>query len=116
MAQILYALVEQALGSYDVEQFGIAQYLYQTGDFWTILLACALVSFGHRILERGYVWLFRPQVNTILLVPTHPRKHPSAKVVLAVIPLLGCGWGARLWRMQSGPPESSLGERISPPT
>lgn len=70
MAQILYALVEQALGSYDVEQFGIAQYLYQTGAFWTILLACALVSFGHRILERGYVWLFRPQVNTILLVPT----------------------------------------------
>ena len=115
MAQILYALVEQALGSYDVEQFGIAQYLYQTGAFWTILLACALVSFGHRILERGYVWLFRPQVGKILLLPTHPPKHPSAKVVLAVIPLVGGGWGARLWRMQYGPPERSLGERISPP-
>ena len=60
--QILYALVEQALQSYDVEQFGVAQYLYTTGAFWTTLLACALVSFGHRLLERGYVWLFRPQV------------------------------------------------------
>lgn len=60
--QILYALVEQALQRYDVEQYGVAEYLYQTGAFWTVLLACALVSFGHRILERGYVWLFRPQV------------------------------------------------------
>ena len=60
--QILYALVEQALQSYDVEQFGVAQYLYTTGAFWFTLLACALVSFGHRLLERGYVWLFRPQV------------------------------------------------------
>ena len=51
------------MGKYDVEQFGVAQYLYQTGFFWTVLLACALASFGHRLLERGYVWLFRPQVQ-----------------------------------------------------
>ena len=63
MLQILYALVEQGLGSYDVEQFGVAEYLYQTGTFWTVLLICALVSFGHRLLERGYIWLFRPQVH-----------------------------------------------------
>ena len=65
--QILYALVEQALGAYDVEQFGVAMYLYQTGAFWTILLVCALLSFGHRLLERGYIWLFRPQVH----IPHH---------------------------------------------
>lgn len=54
------------MGKYDVEQFGVAQYLYQTGFFWTVLLACALASFGHRLLERGYVWLFRPQVHVPL--------------------------------------------------
>ena len=29
--QLLYALVEQALQRYDVEQYGVAEYLYQTG-------------------------------------------------------------------------------------
>ena len=79
-AQILYALVEQALQSYDVEQFGVAQYLYTTGAFWFTLLACALVSFGHRLLERGYVWLFRPQVCPGHLHHSFP--HPSATLLL----------------------------------
>lgn len=89
--QILYALVEQALQSYDVEQFGVAQYLYTTGAFWTTLLACALVSFGHRLLERGYVWLFRPQVS-----PRHlhqPILHPPVR--LLVPPRRACKTAAR---------------------
>ena len=66
-AQILFALVEQALKSYDVSQFGVAENLFATGPFWFIILVCGLVSFGHRFIERALVWLFRPQVLPPLL-------------------------------------------------
>lgn len=75
-AQVLYALVEQGLSKYDVQQFGVAQYLYATGTFWFSVLACGLMSLGHRIIERGYVWLFRPQV-----LPGE-RQHPSFNIQL----------------------------------
>ncbi|CAK0743492.1 hypothetical protein CVIRNUC_001474 [Coccomyxa viridis] len=79
--EILYALVEQALQSYDVEQFGVAQYLYTTGAFWFTLLACALVSFGHRLLERGYVWLFRPQDYFLLSeMEAQERQHKEPEM------------------------------------
>jgi hypothetical protein len=70
---VLYALVEQSLSRYDMEQFGVAQYLYATGYFWFSLLACAIFSFGHRLVERGYVWLFRPQVRARCCCPSLPR-------------------------------------------
>lgn len=72
-AQILYALVEQGLKKYDVQQYGVAQYLFATGPFWFVVLACGLISFGHRIIERGYVWLLRPQV--LRAPPSNPPFH-----------------------------------------
>lgn len=69
ISQVLYALVEQGLKKYDVQQYGVAQYLYATGTFWFAVFACGLISFGHRIIERGYVWLFRPQVLHTSLPP-----------------------------------------------
>ena len=74
--QVLYALVEQGLKKYDVQQYGVAQYLYATGTFWFAVLACGLISFGHRIIERGYVWLFRPQVLHTSLPPPQSRSRP----------------------------------------
>ena len=61
-AQMAFASVEQALHSYDVAQFGVAQNLFGTGAFWFTIIVCMLISFGHRYIERSYVWLFRPQV------------------------------------------------------
>ena len=115
MAQILYALVEQALGSYDVEQFGIAQYLYQTGAFWTILLACALVTFGHRLLERGYVWLFRPQVRKSWWCPPNPLSTPFCQSGVGCHPPCGM-WLGRKTLAHVMRPTGKLARRAHQPT
>ena len=48
--------------SADVAQFGVALNLFGTAAFWFTIIVCMLISFGHRYIERSYVWLFRPQV------------------------------------------------------
>ncbi len=80
-AQIIFALVEQALKAYDVSQFGVAENLFGTGAFWFSILVCGLVSFGHRYVERALVWLFHPQVPLLLNPFSSPlaphTTHPS---------------------------------------
>lgn len=78
--QVLYALAELGLQRYDSQQFGIAQYLYATGAFWFTLLVCAIISFGHRLVERGYVWLFRPQVRSLLSCVISPRTLSNVSI------------------------------------
>lgn len=61
-AQILFPLAEMASHIPDSAQYGVAENLYATPVFWLACALTALVGFGHRFIERGAVWLFRPQV------------------------------------------------------
>lgn len=110
-AQILYALVEQGLKKYDVQQYGVAQYLFATAPFWFVVLACGLISFGHRIIERGYVWLFRPQV-LLRAPPTNPPSMPCCPSGGGAAPP-----GPLLLTAHShpGPPLEYAGGEVSPP-
>ena len=50
----------------DSAQYGVAKNLFQTPAFWLACVLTALVGFGHRFVERGFVWLFRPQARPVL--------------------------------------------------
>ncbi len=62
-AQILFPLAERGSNTPDLAQYGVAENLYATPVFWLVCALTALVSFGHRYIERGAVWLFRPQAR-----------------------------------------------------
>ena len=64
-AQILFELVEVAGNVPDSAQYGVAKNLFQTPAFWLACVLTALVGFGHRFVERGFVWLFRPQARLV---------------------------------------------------
>ncbi len=66
-AQILFPLAEMASHTPDSAQYGVAENLYATPVFWLACVLTALVGFGHRFIERGAVWLFRPQVGPLHL-------------------------------------------------
>ena len=51
----------------DSAQYGVAKNLFQTPAFWLACVLTALVGFGHRFVERGFVWLFRPQARPMSL-------------------------------------------------
>ena len=65
-AQIIFELVEVAGNVPDSAQYGVAKNLFQTPAFWLACVLTALVGFGHRFVERGFVWLFRPQARLVL--------------------------------------------------
>lgn len=60
---VLYPLFEESIDTYDVTQYGVAYNVFANPTFWFIIILVNLVSFGHRYIERGAVWLFRPQVR-----------------------------------------------------
>ena len=60
---ILYPLFDLGIGTYDVSQFGVANAIFSGATFWFVIIICNIITFGHRYVERGYVWLFRPQVS-----------------------------------------------------
>ena len=66
---IIYPLFDLGIGTYDVSQYGVAYAIFGGATFWFVIIICNLVSFGHRYVERGYVWLFRPQVLPPFLSP-----------------------------------------------
>ena len=53
----------------DSAQYGVAKNLFQTPSFWLACILTALIGFGHRFVERGFVWIFRPQARSGL--PCH---------------------------------------------
>ena len=64
--QIGYAAFLRAKGTADAAQAGAALAVFSSPRFWLVCLLCALGTFGHRLAERGFVWLFKPQDNMIL--------------------------------------------------
>lgn len=64
--QIGYAALLQAKGTADAAQNGAALAIFSSPRFWLVCLLCAFGTFGHRLAERGFVWLFKPQDNMIL--------------------------------------------------
>ena len=64
--QIGYAAFLKAKGTADAAQAGPALAIFSSPRFWLVCLLCALATFGHRLAERGFVWLFKPQDNMIL--------------------------------------------------
>lgn len=69
---VLYPLFDLGIGTYDVAQFGVAYAIFSGPTFWFVIIICNLVSFGHRYVERGAVWLFYPQVQPQILYPLRP--------------------------------------------
>lgn len=63
---VLFPLVEQVFDVYDVTQYGVAYNVFANATFWFSIILCNLATFGHRYVERGAVWLFRPQDLMIL--------------------------------------------------
>lgn len=64
--QIGYAALLRAKGTPDAAQAGSALAIFSSPRFWLLCLLCAASTFGHRLAERGFVWLFKPQDNMIL--------------------------------------------------
>lgn len=60
---VLYPLFDLGIGTYDVAQFGVAYAIFSGATFWFTIIICNIVTFGHRYVERGCVWLFRPQAS-----------------------------------------------------
>lgn len=72
---ILYPLFDLGIGTFDVAQFGVAYAIFQGATFWFAIIICNLVTFGHRYIERGAVWLFRPQVCPYDLLKKCPKAN-----------------------------------------
>jgi len=83
---VIYPLFDLGIGTYSVSQYGVAYAIFSGPTFWFVIIICNLVSFGHRYVERGYVWLFRPQV------PLHPPFPPPPPVLIEslISPLRSC--------------------------
>ena len=69
---ILYPLFDLGIGTFDVAQFGVAYGIFQGATFWFAIIICNIVTFGHRYIERGAVWLFRPQVILFFMRSSSP--------------------------------------------
>ena len=64
--QLMYPAALKAVGTRDVAQVGVAARLFASPRFWLVCLLCAAAAYGHRLAERGVVWLFRPADLMIL--------------------------------------------------
>ena len=60
---IVYPLFQNGIHTYDVSQYGVAYAIMGSATFWFVIILANVITFGHRYLERGWVWLFRPQVG-----------------------------------------------------
>ncbi|GMH33103.1 hypothetical protein BSKO_00937 [Bryopsis sp. KO-2023] len=57
---------EQALGMFDPGQYGTAENLFATANFWLSISAVYVISFGYRYFMRSWKWLFDPDDNMTL--------------------------------------------------
>lgn len=62
----VFPIVQLALQIYDPTNVGAAVQVLQTSTFWFSIIACNLLTFSARFLERTIVWVFRPQDTMIL--------------------------------------------------
>jgi magnesium-transporting ATPase (P-type) len=91
--QALYPAALEAVGTHDVAQTGVAMRLFASPRFWLVCGLCAAAAFGHRLAERGVVWLFRP-ADLMILEEMEAAEERAAKAAGRAGKAGGSGWGA----------------------
>ena len=90
--QLVYPAALEAVGTRDVAQFGVAARLFVSPRFWLVCLLCGLAAYGHRLAERGVVWLYRP-ADLMVLEEMESAEAVAAKKAAAAAK--GGGGGRR---------------------
>ena len=76
---LLFPLLQEAFGAWDMAHYGVGVNIMRTPYFWISLLTVYAMTFSIRYFERSAKWLFRPDDNMIRAeLEVLNRAHPGS--------------------------------------
>ena len=68
---LIFPYVELALEYYDPANIGVALEVLSSPVFWFVIFVCYILTFGSRLAEKTFEWVFRPHDTMILAEKEH---------------------------------------------